>query len=280
MAAALPSLGHRASDKLKLALEHSFPRDDRIAFVEDTHTYYVDGVQVRLSVTGLVESVAGEHFDPDAALISMKRRWPNPKYADVLPDGTLAPWTDVRIKQSWADAGKLASELGTDLHSKIECFLNDVPVSFGPDPATNNRREFGYFLAWWEGQVTLGWRPFRTEAVIFEEVAGSVDFIAHNSTTGKYGLIDWKRCKTKEAGFAKSFGKRFQAPLQHLEYHKMNKWSLQINVYREILERNYGLEIESMAMVVFHEENEAAAVFSFPRTADARTLLNVYNANE
>lgn len=269
------ALAHRSDKVMALAAKNAHPLDARITFVEEGHTYYLDGKALDLSVTGLIESVASDHFDPDAALRLMKRRWPNPKYADVDEDGTLTPWTDARIKATWASNGKKASDLGTDLHGKIELYLNGEPVPF--DDARTNEPEFQYFLNWWTGKQEEGYEPYRTEWVIFDQdanLAGSIDFVMRHTVTGKYAIVDWKRCQTKEDGFRKSFGRKFLPPIATVEQTKSNKWSLQVNVYREMLEKQYGLDIDSMAMVVCHCENPAAEEHHFPRTGHAKAVID------
>jgi ATP-dependent exoDNAse (exonuclease V) beta subunit len=239
--------------------------------------YYVDGVAMNKSVTGLIESVASEHFDPDAIIAKMKmgRNWPNPAYADSDEEGKLVPWDDARIKAAWKANGIQASELGTDLHSKIELFMNGEEVVFGDGP-DNNRTEFGYFQAWWD-TVKDEYEPFRTEWVIYDtdlKLAGSIDFVMRSRTTGKYRIVDWKRCKTNDAGFSNAFGKRLLPPLRHVPQTKSNKWGLQVNVYREVLERHYGVEIDGMSMVVFHQTNGTFQEFAFERSPDAGLLLS------
>ena len=261
--------GHRAATVLALATAHAHELDARITFQEEGHVYYLDGVPLPRSVTGLIDAVATDHFDADAIIAKMKagRNWPNPAYTD--PGGI--PWTDARIKAAWAANGAQAATLGTDLHSKIELYMNGVEVVFEDD---TNRAEFQYFLDWWAGQKDA-YEPYRTEWVIFDahaQVAGSIDFVMRNKTTGCYRIVDWKRCKSHDAGFRKSFGRRFLPPLAHLDEHKSNKWCVQVNVYREMLERAYGITIEGMCMVVFHTENATAEVHDFPRT-DVSALL-------
>jgi len=276
--AAESSLGHRSASILKLASVNVHELDERIAFVEEGHVYYLDGVAVPTSVTGVIESVSSDHFDADVIISKMKRgrNWPNPSYADMASNGALTPWTDDRIKETWSANGKKAADLGTDLHSRIEHYMNDVDVPFltsGPD---SNRLEFQYFVDWWTAKKAEGFVPFRTEWVIFDEaakVAGSIDFVMKNVATGTYQIVDWKRCKTKEAGFRNSYGKKFLPPLSHMDQHKLNKWSVQVNVYREILEKYYEIVIDGMSMVVFHAENTAAECFSFDRNTAVSALL-------
>ena len=264
--------GHRAVEPLRLAVDNAHPLDACITFKEDGHVYYLDGVPVSTSVTGVINRVASDHFDPDAIIAKMKvgRNWPNPAYCD---HGGI-PWTDARIKAAWAENGATAAALGTDLHSKIELYMNGVDVA-DVRPGDVNQAEFQYFLDWWEEQRAT-YEPFRTEWVIFDagaQVAGSIDFVMRNKATGCFHIVDWKRCKTKDAGFRRAFGRRFLPPLAHLEEHKANKWCVQVNVYREMLERSYGITIGGMCMVVFHTENAAAEVHDFPRMDVAALLV-------
>ena len=266
-------LAHRSAAILKLAKLNAHPRDARVSFVEADHTYFVDGVRMELSVTGLIHTASPEDFNPSAAIAKMKqgRNWPNRKYADCV-DGVWVPWPDQRIKDEWAASGKLASDLGTDMHGCLELYFNGV----APTITAVNKQPFADALAWWDTQAALGWEPHRTEMLIFNEaasLAGSVDFIARHTTRGTYMIVDWKRCKTD--GLKSCFGgKRMAAPLDSLEDTKDNKWRLQVNVYREILESQYGWRIEAMCMVVCHPDNGVGAqVYAYDRHDAARVLI-------
>ena len=268
------ALAHRSAAVLQLAKEHAHPNDARVTFVEADHTYFVDGQLMGISVTGLIHTASPDDFDPDEALVKMKRgrNWPNAKYADVV-SGRLVPWADDRIKTQWRDAGKLATDLGTDLHGCLELRFNGE----SPRVIDENTATFAWALAWFDTQAAEGWEPWRTEMLIFDKdasLAGSVDFIARHKTRGTYMIIDWKRCGTDK--LKSCFGnKRMRKPLDGLEDTKDNKWRLQVNVYREILETHYGWTIERMCMVVCHPDNTApcAQVYEYERTDAARVLI-------
>ena len=166
-----------------------------------------------------------------------------------------------------------AADLGTDLHGCLELFFNGIE----PKLTAENAASFADARAWWATQAADGWVPWRTEMLIYDEaasLAGSVDFIARHSTRGTYMIVDWKRCLTD--GLKTSFGnKRMRSPLDALLDTKDNKWRLQVNVYREILEAHYGWVIEAMCMVVCHPDNpvKAAQVFPYERNAAAKVLI-------
>lgn len=282
-------MDHRsAAGTLKLATTNGHALDSRITFIEDGHVYVIDGDTVAASsVTGIIEALNPDKFDPDAIIAKMKagKNWPNPKYSDVMADpigggSTLCPWPDNAIKAKWEADGAQASSLGTDLHGKLELFFNDAEVKF--DALGTNRTEFQYAVDWWQSfMVPKGWEPWRTEAVIFRKqkgvgIAGSVDFIARNKHSGKFWIVDWKRCKMD--GFDDAWGKVFRFPLGAVPLTKRNKWCLQVNIYRDILESEYGMEIEGMCMVVCHQQNSKAEMIEFPKVAWGKTALCAFFA--
>jgi hypothetical protein len=266
----------RSADVLKLARDFKHPRDANIVFDEGPHTYTIDGVVAKLSVTGLIGMVESEHFDAPAVAerLSTSAR-PSEKYSRLDPEtGRRVPLSAPEILGMW-DA---ARDLGTDLHSKIERFLNDLPIVF-PDGEAPNKKEFGQFLRWWEGQKALGFEAYRTEWVIYDDInlAGSIDFLMRNKHSGELSIVDWKRCITGNAGFSSAWkGRRMLPPLDHMEETKLNHWKVQVNVYRHILETRYDVKIRDMMMVVLYADQEEAVVYTHERddSVEALILLN------
>ncbi len=95
-----------------------------------------------------------------------------------------------------------------------------------------------------------GMRPFRTEMRIFSEfyrICGSVDMIFVDAD-GEYRLRDWKRsAKIGDKGFGKA-----EHPFHRHGTGSYIKYSIQLHVYKTILEREYGILIKDMAIVAFH----------------------------
>ena len=265
----------RAADALKLAVENKHARDEHITFDEGPHTYAVDGVIVKTSVTGLISRVETEHFDAPriARQLSMSSR-PSEKYSKVDPvTGVRTPLPEADILALW-DA---ARDLGTDLHGKIERFLNDIPVTFD-SPDAVNAIEFRQFEKWWETQLDAGYEAFRTEWVIYDgpNLAGSIDFVMRKKGANEYVIVDWKRCITSGAGFSSAWkSKKMLAPMQHMEETKLNHWKVQVNVYRSILERNYDLNITRMMMVVLYASQDAAEVYEHDREDSVEELIDM-----
>lgn len=258
----------------RLAVENAHPLDDAITFVESSHTYYLRGKAIGMSVTGLLGIVETERFDAfKAARAVVNAKKANPRYLKELDDGSMVRMTEKEIMESW----KHANVLGTDMHGKFERFLNSEPLVITDTDV--NVKELGQFLLWWSEQRKKGFEAYRTEWVIYDEdadLAGSIDFVMRNRKTGELVLIDFKRCLTYESsGFDSAYGgKKLGHPLDTVEATKLNKWKLQVNVYTCILERLYGIRISAMAMIVCHEENQLVEEHWHDRDEGAVKLLN------
>ena len=99
-----------------LQRQNPHPRDRRISFAEESHTYTIDGcVMAPRSVTTLVHEY-GYSFDPIAALAAMKAgaRWEEKREQFVNSDGS--EMTNDEIIEMWHWKGRIASSRGTLLH--------------------------------------------------------------------------------------------------------------------------------------------------------------------
>ncbi len=250
------------------------PRDASIVFDEGPHTYTVHGKVMSRSVTGLIARVESEHFDaPAVAKRLASSRTPSEKYSRVGPDGvTRVAMCVPEILGLW----DLARDLGTALHSKIERYLNGIPITF--DSADEvNVVEFRQFVAWWQKQLAAGFEAYRSEWVIYAEewdLAGSIDFVMRNKATGELTIVDWKRCLTNGSGFSSAWkGRKMLPPMHHLEETKLNHWKVQVNVYRAILEKHYGVVIAEMKMVVLYDTQTEAVEYCHDRDDSVHALI-------
>ena len=230
---------------LKLHLKNPHPRDVRVEFYDPTHTYKIDGSSDNIvSSTGVISKYF-EKFDSDKIISNIVKsdKWLNDKsYKYYKIPGN-------EIKKIWEESGKNASELGTKMHEKIEYFYNDNDIEI-----YDNETELDYFLNFYNDNKDLD--IYRTEFVIFAEdllIGGSIDAMFKNDD-GTYDLYDWKRSKEiKKEGF---FNKKAKGRLNHLSDCNYSKYSLQLNLYRKILEDYYGYKIRNMNIVVFHPNNK------------------------
>jgi ATP-dependent exoDNAse (exonuclease V) beta subunit len=222
-----------------LSQRNKHERDDRISFDEKTHTYYVDGSSDGIiSVTTLIHSHFPK-FDSDRVLKIMKNK--KEKYPNM---------SDAQIKKIWYDNGKNASENGTKLHKMIENYYNSIENDKNDEKMT----DFQHFLRFNES-IKYNFIPYRTEWSVFDgtlDLAGQIDML-YKKIDGTYSLYDWKRIKDlkKDNSFEKGLGKL--CLLDHCNY---MHYSIQLNIYKRILETRYDIKVSEMCLVVLHPDND------------------------
>jgi ATP-dependent exoDNAse (exonuclease V) beta subunit len=218
--------------------KNSHPRDARITFVDDTHTYFIDGESADyVSTTTLIHKMFAE-FDPDAVISKMMNspKWPKSPYYGKSRE---------EIKKGWAANGKEAADAGTAMHLNIENFFNDLEF----DATTPEFQLFNKFFL-----DHLDYKPYRTEMLVFDEfakVSGSVDMIFRDpEDPTKFVLADWKRSKE-----IKTFNKwqSGTVPLtENLDDCNFVHYSLQLSIYKHILETKYDMLVSETFLVVLH----------------------------
>lgn len=247
----------------RLAVKNAHPRDERISFDEATHTYSIDGSRDGwISTTQFIHGFF-EAFDPDAVITKMmaSRNWSKSKYFGMTAEA---------IKKQWSDSGKEASEAGTRMHLDIEHYNNAEPVGnlAGDQWEANPGPEWDYFIAYErKHRLKYGFEPFRTEWLVFKEdikLAGSIDMV-YKKPDGSLAIYDWKRAKDMRYENSFQSGK---PPLDHLPDTNYWHYSLQLNIYRCILEELYDARVSEMALVVLHPNNSSFRVIMLNRMDD------------
>ena len=109
------------------------------------------------------------------------------------------------------------------------------------------------------------YHPFRTEWCVYDEttrMAGTIDLLCA-CDDGTYEIYDWKRSnKINPMETNKwSFGIN---GLNHLPDTSYNHYCIQQNLYRYILEKNYGLRVSRMNLVVLHPNYDNYRIVPVP----------------
>lgn len=239
-----------------LALEHPHPRDARIEFDAGKHAYRIRGEgpgspfvgRFVASVTALV-AARFPPFDADAVIAANWRRWQNDassRYRNMDPGS---------IKELWLRRGEQARRLGTALHAAIEAHLNGARPP-DADGISGLEREWSLFL---EYRRHACWVPWRTEFAVFDEasrVCGTVDALVR-ALDGSFLILDWKRSAKDLGARARDWGRRGTGGMPDTPHHR---YSLQLSIYRLILETRYGIPVSACVLVGLHPERGAAQV--------------------
>lgn len=205
-------------------------RDKNIVFIEEGHKYIINGEKTNsyMSVTSFVKSQFPT-FDPDFVIKRMKNspKWPESKYFKM---------TDAEIKALWLESGQKASSEGSGLHKNIELYLNG---QLDNEPDSDEWQYFKQFI----NDFKEEW--YRTEWMIYDEdikICGTLDFLAKNAD-GTFTIIDWKRSKNISEPSS-----LFMSNTSYWHY------TLQLNLYKYILEKNYDIKISKLMIVQMHPE--------------------------
>ena len=235
-----------------------FEQDGKLSFNEEEHRYSLDGVGEFKSVSNIVAMFFREF---DAVGISLRKCGGDEIEA-------------ARLREAWESKGAIASQAGTFLHKQIEDYLNgkQVPdllcdVSYeGCYVRLKERidisREWSFFKSF---ERNTDFVPFRTEWRIYDadaRMAGTLDFVCECSD-GTYEIYDWKRSNKIDPTERNPWANGMNG-LEHLTDTAYSHYCLQQNLYRYMLEKNYGIKVSRMNLVVLHPELPAYRVVPIP----------------
>ena len=251
-----------------LAAKHAHDRDAFIRFYEVGHRYDISiEPEDKTRYTSVTTWNHGHFpkFDADKVIANIMRgrKW----------NATNKYWgkTASQIKQEWAQNGAAVSAAGTEMHYQIECFMNTELPDLDKDTVThrdlldhyetlpkenqNESEEWGFFLQFVRDFPEM--QPYRTEWTVFDEtvkVAGSIDMVYQNPEDGTLSIYDWKRCK--DISPENPWSKFATTPsLDHIPDTNFWHYTLQLNTYKQILERKYGVRIRELVLVRLHPNN-------------------------
>jgi len=101
-----------------------------------------------------------------------------------------------------------------------------------------------------------GLKPYRTEWMVYHEelkICGSIDMIFENED-GTLQIYDWKRCKSIE--YESFMGATANLPcISHMPDTNFWHYSLQLNMYRRILQDKYDKKVTGLYLMCLHPDN-------------------------
>ena len=224
-------------------------RDNSITFEEKTHIYTIDGKKGFKSVTRLVHDCFPS-FNPDKVIDKMmnSRNWKKSKYYGK---------TKEEIKNEWKQNGQLAAKTGTRMHLMIEHFYNDMEINIDEEDIIDV--EIDYFENFHKKEIENNkfykLEPYRTEWMVYDKelkMAGSIDMTFENED-GSIDIYDWKR--SKEIKKTNSWESATTDCIDFMPNANFWHYSLQLNVYKKILELKYGKKVTALYLVCLHPDS-------------------------
>lgn len=229
-------------------------------FYEDEHYYTYKGERVSLSATKLIEEYS-QPFDSDKwAPISAKKQG----------------ITVEEILKQWETGNQISQVKGTFLHKYMEDGIACKYFHYSPDIV---KKQFGYDVlnppkgnSIWDKAVILmdaflesikgRLIPIRSELVVGDpeyDIAGMVDQLFWNEKTGQLEIWDWKT--NKEIKMENKYQKMKGFLSTYDDCHFIH-YSLQLNIYKHIIQKMTGLEIGACRIVWFNENNDKFEVIT------------------
>ena len=214
--------------------------DKNIVIDKDKHEYRLH-LQPDMTFTSVTTFV--DHFFEgfDAQKVATKLINNYPKYAGRTIESLIADW----------DA---AADYGTSVHEELERWIKD---GFEPsDIKAINGKD------WLQHYKLKSDIDILSEVIVYStelSIAGTVDILAKDNSTGLYEIIDWKTSKKIE----------MVSYRQKMGTHEITKnimdcnfyhYSLQLSLYRYILETYYGLKIHNQLIAQLHDNGVNAHV--------------------
>lgn len=252
--------------------KNAHERDQFLLFDEVSHTYTCTRTKKKLLSATTFLGTFKTKFDPNEALEKMQ-------FKNGIYIGTNKKYmqkTRLQIMSDWEELGKIASYKGTLIHDVIEYFLDEqidsaCDIQVAEFKVRKNvdkcEIEFGLFFSYHNDIQKkfpdiichrLEWRIYCTDLGI----AGTIDALYKNKKNDKYIICDWKR--SKKISFYNHF-QNFKAPLENLQECNFISYSLQLNLYKFLLEHVYNMQVESMYLLIVHPQNETYQYIKIPK---------------
>ena len=221
-----------------------YEQDEFIDFLPEGHVYLYRGEQRLLPVSSLI----AHFFEPFDAQSAAQRQFE--RYG-IPVEENLRKWTRI---------GCMASEVGTFVHEQTENYFKtgrfETCYSFeldGQKEIVSVERERQHFLRFVNDYHI---RPYRQEWPVYDialNIAGTIDMVCRNAD-GNFTIYDWKRSrKVVDAQgnvITTAFGGKTSLNGITLADTAFYHYCIQQNLYRYMLQQNYGLCISAMNLVV------------------------------
>ena len=203
--------------------------DDNIFLEKENHIYQLND-EPDFEFKSVTTFVGGFFEEFDAPLVASKLTRTHPKYKHMTADELLLVW-------------KKKADYGTFVHEEIENYINDKTA---PTDDRSSRA-----VKWLNGYKMQSNYKLLSEKIIYSKelnLAGTIDLLMYDEASNAYNIIDWKTsAKIETSAYRNKTGNHDIT--RNLEDCNFNHYSLQLSLYRYILEHYYGLKISNQMIV-------------------------------
>lgn len=210
--------------------------DNEITLIEDIHKYKLKD-DPEFEFTSCT-TFAKYFFEPfDTIGIANNLAGSHPRYMDKSPQELVEQWDESAVE-------------GTLVHSEVEKFIkkNAEPVHPKSKNAVKWIKEYIYEIKRYE---------IYSEVIVYSKelsLAGTIDLLIFDKLTSTYKILDWKtNRKINTTSYDNKTGcHKATAGLMDCNF---IHYSLQLSLYRYILEKYYDLPVSGAAISHLTEDN-------------------------
>jgi len=235
-----------------------------VVFHDEPHKYYLDDKPL-ISVTTLIHRYQ-EEFQEDY--------WSKYKSEEY-------GLTQREVLRAWEFINKKGTMKGSAIHDYAErLFLNKnfpypkqwILDEFGFDPVLLEYEITKKHVDKFHSDVQGKLIPIRTEAIIYDReslIGGMFDILFYNVRAGEYQIWDYK---TNKAFTKEMKSRHFHDELFMLEDCDLETYSLQLAMYKMIIEKNTGIKLGKSYIVWFCHNNDN---YEIMETKDRSYYVNI-----
>nr|DAK84686.1 MAG TPA: ATP dependent helicase [Caudoviricetes sp.] len=227
---------------------------DDYLFDEEPHIYYYKGEKVGVSGTKLLE-----------------------KYENTFDSEKMAPFSAKKLNMSvdevlnmWKTENLISQIKGTHLHAYMENMTanklynypkEEIKNTFGHDTLLESWFIITSMMDDFKNDMRGKLIPIKSELIIGcpeFDIAGAIDQLYFNKETNELEIWDWKT--NKEIKFEGYKGQTLLGKYNYLQDCNFIHYSIQLNIYKYILQRMTNLKIGACRIVWFNEKNKTYQV--------------------
>jgi hypothetical protein len=235
-----------------------------ITFYDEPHKYFLNGKEL-ISVTTLIHKYQ-EDFDEDY-------------WSDYKSNQYNIP--QKHVIRAWNFINKKGTIKGSAIHDYTENLFQNKEFEY---PLQTIINEFGFDPVWNEYQTTKKHVdkfykdvhgkliPIRTEFVVFDReslVGGMLDMLFYNVKANEFQIWDWK---TNKKFSREEKGRHLLDELCTIEDCDLEVYSLQLEMYKQIIQKNTGITLGKSYIVWFSHNNES---YEIMETKDRKYYIDL-----
>jgi hypothetical protein len=218
-----------------------------VTFFDVPHEYYLDGKKL-ISVTTLIHQYQ-EEFQEDF-------------WADIK--GRQHDLTPNQVKRAWQFINKKGTIKGSAIHDyaenlfqnkEFEYPLQTILNQFGFDPVLPEYMISKQHVDKFYNDVRGKLIPIRTEFVVYDReslIGGMLDMLFYNVKAREFQIWDWKTNKKFDR---EEKSRHLLNELCMIEDCDLELYSLQLELYKYIIEKNTGIKLGKSYIVWFSHNN-------------------------